>query len=246
MTDKSNSTTSKSARIRIARLAAVLCLSFAALIPSPRPAKADLFGGDVAVLVQILANAIQQLLQLREIVATGDSTLGLMQDINNGIHVALGRLRTMGVNVDPGIYGKLRNVNSATRLVEDLFGRPVRSEEQEVQRNADRVVAEALSQNAKAFKYANDLDAVGKRIQTQSQMTSPKGSQRLTAQSLGVVVHVLGESLRAQATSLKLQAQSMAIQNRKDKQFAESVRKTSKDFRQSHQHLPTQFALPRL
>jgi hypothetical protein len=49
------------------------------------PARADIFGGDVAVLVQILANALQQLAQLRNIVQNGQDNLGLIRDINRGI-----------------------------------------------------------------------------------------------------------------------------------------------------------------
>src|ERR1017187_2379118 len=85
-----------------------------ALIFSPlQAAKADLFGGDVAVLVQILYQAIQQLIQLRAILNTGSDTLGLLQDINRGINDSLGLLRTVGVNVDPGLYGDLTNAQDA-------------------------------------------------------------------------------------------------------------------------------------
>ena len=41
----------------------------------PKPAKADIWGGDVAVLVQILANALQQLIRLKEIVGTHPQNL---------------------------------------------------------------------------------------------------------------------------------------------------------------------------
>ncbi len=56
---------------------------------TPRPAKADLFGGDVAVLVQILAQTIKQLYELQRIVSTGQDSLSLMRDINRGIRDGL-------------------------------------------------------------------------------------------------------------------------------------------------------------
>ncbi len=59
------------------------------LLPFPQSAKADLFGGDVMILAQILANAIQQLAQLQEILRSGNDTLGLLQDINRGLNDSL-------------------------------------------------------------------------------------------------------------------------------------------------------------
>ena len=47
---------------------------FCASLMIPRPCRADIFGGDVVVLTQILANAIQQLIQLRQILSTGSDT----------------------------------------------------------------------------------------------------------------------------------------------------------------------------
>ena len=59
------------------------------------PAKADVFGGDVAVLIQILANALQQLAQLRSIVQNGQDSVQLVRDINRGINDSLNLIHTM-------------------------------------------------------------------------------------------------------------------------------------------------------
>ena len=48
-------------------------------------ARADLFGGDVLVLTQILAQAIAQLQQLKTILKDGQDSLNLMKDVNAGI-----------------------------------------------------------------------------------------------------------------------------------------------------------------
>ena len=50
-----------------------------------------------------------------------------------------------------------------------------------------------------------------------SHQVSPGGAQKLTAQSLGVMIHVLNQQMRAQGQGLKLQAQAMAIANKKEK-----------------------------
>ena len=75
----------------------ILCLS----ISVPKSAKADLFGGDVAVLMQILANAIQQLAQLEKILSTGGDTLGLLRDINRGIRDGLTVMQMLNPRFNP-------------------------------------------------------------------------------------------------------------------------------------------------
>ena len=46
----------------------------------PQSAHSDMFGGDVAVLMQILVQTIQELAQLKALLQSGNDTLGLLQD----------------------------------------------------------------------------------------------------------------------------------------------------------------------
>ncbi len=87
-----------------------------------RPAKADLWGGDVAVLVQILANAVQQLAQLQKILSTGSDTLGIMKDINNGLKQGLSIISIINPKFNPGLYGNLDTADKVLRAIEDLYG----------------------------------------------------------------------------------------------------------------------------
>ena len=50
-----------------------VCLAF-----QPSPARADLFGGDVAVLSQILVQAVMQLQQLRNLLSTAKENVDLL------------------------------------------------------------------------------------------------------------------------------------------------------------------------
>lgn len=115
-------------RITKAFLAVILTVN---VYHSPK-ASADMFGGDVAVLLQIYANAIQQLLQLKEILSTGTDTLDLLRDINRGIRDGLAAIRMIYPKFDPGIFGSLELGNadihetSVTNLVDDrIFDRPI-------------------------------------------------------------------------------------------------------------------------
>jgi len=216
------------------------------LLIAPKPARADLFGGDVVVLTQILANAIQQLMQLRQLLSTGQDTLSLMQDVNRGLNDALGLVNSVGAARDPGLYHELLRAQDALRYVQNVYGNSVDSSELKVQQDADQTAAEAISLNNSIYGYAREIDQIGEEIKRNSNMASPKGAQKLTAQSLGVMLHVMNQSLRAQATGLKLQAQSMAIQNRKDKVYSDQVRSTSDKLNAAMTSMRPEFKFPRL
>ena len=108
---------------------------FCASLMIPRPCRADIFGGDVVVLTQILANAIQQLIQLRQILSTGSDTLGLLQEINSGIRDGLLVLQVIDPKFRPGVYGDLNNANSVLAAISDLYGQVPQTGEMRLQQN---------------------------------------------------------------------------------------------------------------
>jgi hypothetical protein len=91
----------------------------------PSTAKSDFFGGDLAFLAQLVTNSLQQLAQLKNIVAFGKDSLDLLQDINQGINDSLHVLKTINPNIDPGIYKDLKNVEEAIRKMQALYGKIV-------------------------------------------------------------------------------------------------------------------------
>ena len=71
-------------------------LIFMMVLATPFAAKGDPFGGDVVVLTQLLTNALQQLLQLQQILDTTRNNLDLLQDLNNGLNDVLMVVNTVG------------------------------------------------------------------------------------------------------------------------------------------------------
>ena len=187
------------------------------VVPFPRQARADLFGADVAVLGQILQQTILQLAELKSILQSGDDTLGLLREVNRGINDSLRMADTLGVRIDPGLYRDLRQVDQALRSIEQIYGQAPDSIAAPAQRNTDQTVAEAISFNNELNEYARNLDRVGEEIKAYSHDVSPGGAAKLTAQSLGVLIHVMNQQMRATGQGLKLQAQAMAVQNKKEK-----------------------------
>ncbi|MBT4762913.1 MAG: hypothetical protein HOO06_14560 [Bdellovibrionaceae bacterium] len=216
-------------------------LSFSA----PQPTKADIWGGDVAVLFQILSNAIQQLVRLKEIVGTAKNNLNLVRDINRGINEALNLARTVYPDQNLEIYKDWNNYQQAFRKAEAIYGHAVNSKDAAAQGHLDRSIVEAMLMFNKLSKHSKQIDNVGESIKSQSMHVSPKGAARLTAQGIGVGLHVQNQSLRTQGAILKLQAQNSAIKNKKDKDETRFFLESSKKLKRKMKNHNPQYKTPR-
>jgi hypothetical protein len=183
----------------------------------PRPAKADLFGGDVVVLLKILAQSIQQLYELRQIVGTGKDTLSLMKDINRGIRDGLAIIRIINPKFNPGLYGSLETADQVQRAIEYLYGVIPQTSEYRLQEAQDRSASESITMNSTLFQYADSVDLETKRIIAHAQDVSPQGAAKLTAESLAILIGVTTQVLRTNSMMLKMMGQNMALSNRKEK-----------------------------
>lgn len=181
------------------------------------PARADLFGGDILLLTQILANAVQQLSKLQSIIGTAQTNLDLVRQINQGINDSLNLIKKINPNTDPGIYGDWDSVQGALSKLNSIYGEVPDSNEAKIQKDTDTSVAEAISFNNQFYKYTKELDQVGEQIQNQSHAVSPGGAAKLSAQALGLIVQILNQNLRAQSSMLKIHAQEMALNNKQEK-----------------------------
>lgn len=221
----------------------IFVLVFAATLPLG--ARGDVFGGDVAVLSQILSENVQQLIQLKSILQNGQGTLSLLQEVNRGINDSLQMAQTLGIRIDPGIYRNLGTVDQAIQVIGQIYGTPVDSPLATVQRDTDQTVAEAISFNNSLNEYANNLDQIGEEIKAYSHSVSPGGAAKLSAESMGVLIHVADQQLRATGQGLKLQAQAMAMQNKHEKDQTEEYLNESAALRDKMTSLNADFNVPR-
>lgn len=184
-------------------------------------ARADLFGGDVAVLTQILAQAIMQLQQLRQLFGTARENLQLIEEINRGINDSLNILRTIDPNIDPGIYKDWTNAAEAIRRLQSIYGVVGTNPDAQAQRDTDQGVAEAITFSNSLYKYTRDFDELSEQIKSASHAVSPGGAQKLTAQTLGLMIQVLNQNLRAQAVTMKVAGLALANENKRNKDESE-------------------------
>lgn len=212
----------------------------------PRPSKADLFGGDVVVLTQILLNAIQQLIQLKQILQTGSDTLNLTRDLNRGIRNGLDLIKIINPQFNPGLYGNLETAEQVQNAISKLYGSVPQTAEAELQQTQDQSVSQSISMNGQLFRFADQVDTESKRILELAPQVSPQGAGKLTAQSLGILIGVTTQVLRTNSMMLKMMAENMALQNRKEKITSSQFRTQYDGLTNALGGLPKETALPTL
>ena len=204
-----------------------------------------MFGGDLVFLAQILANAIKQYIELKNILENGRDQLDLIRQINQGVNDSLKLAQTINPNIDPGIYKDWQNVSDGLNKLQSIYGIVTNSPDSKVYSDTDQNVAEAVTLNNDIYKYTQNIDQLGEVIKDYSHDVSPGGAQKLTAQTLGVMLQVMNQSLRTQATGLKLQAQTMAVQNKKEKDSTKEYLETANTLRVAMKNEKVQFVAPR-
>lgn len=216
------------------------------LILGPRSAKADLFGGDVVVLTQILAQAIQTVITLKSMLENGKDTLDLMRDINAGVRSGLDLIRIINPNFNPGVYGDLKDVDAVLRALQSVYGAIPQGMDEDLMKSQDQSVAEVIAMNRNLYDYADQVDREREKILFHAQLVSPQGAGKLQNQALGVLIGVMTQLLRTQSQMLKIMGQNMAYDNRKEKLSTQNFQENYQGLSRGFSDLPKETKLPRL
>jgi hypothetical protein len=198
------------------------------------------------VLSQILIQSIQTVLQLRTILATGTDTLDLLRDVNSGIRTGLDTIRIINPKFNPGVYGNLSDTDSVLAAVQNIYGTVPHGMDENLMTAQDQSVAETISMNRNLYDYADDVDRERDRIIYHAAVVSPQGAGKLQGQALGVLIGVSTQILRTQSQLLKLTAQNMAMQNRREKLSTESFQQNYDGLSKGFSQLPEKVDLPRM
>jgi hypothetical protein len=229
---------------KLRKFVAVIAISLTLAVP--KTARADMWGADIPILLEILANGIKQLIQLQQLLSTGTDTLSLLRDINRGIRDGLSVIQIINPKFDPGMYGDLTKADQALRVIQDLYGHIPNTADAKLQESQDLSVAESLAMHGNLYRYADQVDAEGHRMLAHAQIVSPQGAGKLQAQSLAVLIGVTTQLLRTNSAMLKLMAENLALSNRKEKLNAEQFKMQYEGLSHGLSNLPTDTKLPAL
>jgi hypothetical protein len=223
----------------------LVVLSFCLALFLPTAAHADLFGGDDIILAQILVQAIQTVMQLKQVIETGSDTLDLFRDINSGVKSGLNMIQILNPHFNPGVYGNLNDATGVLRAIEEIYGKTPDGADQDLIRSQDQSVAETISMNRSLYDFADQTDREKDRILFHADQVSPQGAGKLQSQAIAVLISVSTQILRTQSQMLKLMAENMAMTNRKEKFQSQQMRENYEGLSDGFKNLPTSTTLPR-
>ena len=202
----------------------IVTISVCLLLLLPQPAKADFWGGDIPLLIKMVATSLEQLIALKQIFQNGADTLGLMREINQGIRNGLAVIQIINPRFNPGLYGNLETSDRVMSVITELYGKIPQTSEYRLQEAQDRSVSESIAMNGNLFRYADDVDTETKRIIAHAEVVNPLGAAKLTAQSLAILIGVSTQVLRTNSMMLKMMGENMALTNRKEKLDAQQFK----------------------
>lgn len=195
---------------------------------SSGPAYGDLFGGDVVVLMKILAENIKQYYQLQEMIKTGNDQMNFLKVLNQGIDNSIGLLESLPIK-DEKILADLKEFKSAVQKVEDLYGKIPKSPEEALHLLHDQTVAESLRMATSFKEYSEVQEKNSQLMAAQARIASPKGAARMQAETSAEILRSLSQLIRLNTQLLKLQSEQLAMSNKASKEGVSNFQKVNQD-----------------
>lgn len=205
------------------------------LVISPFSAKADLFGGDLALLAEIVTNTLNTMMELQK-------QSELMNDEMRGINDRIDRIRTIAEVVQPSEWEKWKDPREAInrlRLVYHTIPKEYRSEKYDQIENelakAMNLVARVGPETATTFKS-------GKELERRGVDASPGVAQKLTASGMGTLIAMESQSQVIQSHITSLLAQMLAEGNERETRSVVSKGDSFKSFSTNLSQKESQFS----
>lgn len=199
----------------------------ASLVFTPT-ARADLFGGDVVVLVKILAEQIKQYYQLKNIISNGKGQLDLLRNINAGIDNSMSLIKTLPIK-DEKVWAEIARFEQAINQIRDVYGQIPKSPDETLHLIHDQTVAESLKMANEFKEYSTLQERNSEIIAIQARLASPKGAARMQAATSAEILRSLSQLIRLNTQLLKLQSEQLAMNNKYSKDAVTNFQRVNSD-----------------
>lgn len=181
---------------------------------SPK-SRADLWGADLPLLVEIVANTLQTYFQLKE-------QTELMREEYRGIKDKINRLETIKDIIQPDNLEAWKDPRVAVKRLQDIYYtlppefRTGKSDEIERQMSQAMSLAARISDEAKiAFKS-------GKQLERNALSVGPAVANKMTASGVGTLISLESQNQVAQATIISLLSNMVAENASRDASYLKS------------------------
>lgn len=182
---------------------------FLMLLLLSTPARADLWGGDLPLLAQIVANTLQTLHQLRE-------QTQLLDDEMAGIKDKIYRIQTISEVVQPSTWDQWKDPSEAHRRLQIIYHTLPKEYRSEKSDAIEAEIARAMNTISRASHGANTTFQSGKELERTGADASPGVAQKLTASGVGTLIAMESQTQIIQSHITSLLAQMLADANEKE------------------------------
>ena len=186
-----------------------LALTFLLFFLNPRPARADLWGGDIPLLVEIVANTLQTMMQLME-------QTQMLQDQMDGIKDHIDRIRTIERLVSPSNWQDWKDPEIALRRLREIYHTLPPEYKTAKSEMFEQEMSKAMTLAAQMTSDAKTTFLSGKELERKGKDSSPGVAEKLTASGVGTLVTLQAQSQVAQSQMVSLLTQMMAQGNEQE------------------------------
>ncbi len=184
-----------------------------------------LFGEDIPFLIQIITQAIAQVRELQTVIGSTQEAASVLDEMNRGVKDVLRLADTAHVPLPAQVYQNARQIDAATQTAASLYG-GVSNQTPAYARTQYQSGVEGLFLSEDAFQYSSFLDDKGSQVKNAAILSNQATATRLSAETLGVLLHAVSHENRLQAKQLEIQSTNRIEESAKEDQKLQSFTDT--------------------
>ena len=181
-------------------------LIITALFVTPLQSRADLWGGDLPLLAQIVTNTLNTLMELRR-------QTSLLNDSMDGIDEKIYRIQTIAEVVQPSSWEQWKDPSEAYRRLQLIYHTLPKEYHSQKADAVEQEISKAMNLVARVGPQAQTTFLSGKEMERRGADASPGVATKLTASGVGTLIAMESQSQVLQSQMTSLLAQMLADAN---------------------------------
>ncbi len=186
-----------------------------------RPARADFWGGDIPLLIEIVSNTLSTLYELK------DQSEMLRRELR-GIDDKIYRLKTIQEIIAPNDLNAWKDPREALRRLQRIYYTMPPEFRTEKSDEVERRISQAMSVAGILVDSAKPAFSSGKQLEKEGLTVGPAVANKMTASGVGTLVALESQNQVAQATIISLLSQMIAENGSKE---ASRLNSQSREFK---------------
>ena len=192
----------KALNFRLKKIILLICL-ISSFTFTPKKARADFWGADIPILLEILSNTIMQLMEMRRQARLMESELA-------GINNLINRFENMRDLIQTSNWQDWSNPTSATRKLNQIYHLLPTELKSTKSREIELELARAMELSSRLSEASRVVFLSGEDIERRASHASPGVANKLSASALGTIIKLNAQNQVAQSQVVSLLTKILA------------------------------------